>query len=219
MIHSLPKVYPITDTRLSGLSHVEQVERLAAGGATLIQLRDKSLSPLEFFELAKSAMEFARRRSIRIIINDRSDIALATKADGVHLGQDDLAPEAARRILGPDAIIGFSTHNLEQAGHALSLPIDYLAIGPIFATSTKTDTEPIVGLEGLRSVAAIASGLPIVAIGGITLSNAPAVIAAGASSVAVISALLTQNNSISERTRNLIETLDGVDVESSTNAS
>jgi thiamine-phosphate pyrophosphorylase len=219
VIHSLPKVYPITDTRLSGLSHVEQVERLAAGGATLIQLRDKSLPPLEFFELAKSAMEFARRRSIRIIINDRSDIALATKADGVHLGQDDLAPEAARRILGPDAIIGFSTHNLEQAGHALSLPIDYLAIGPIFATSTKTDTEPIVGLEGLRSVAAIASGLPIVAIGGITLSNAPAVIAAGASSVAVISALLTQNNSISERTRNLIETLDGVDVESSTNAS
>ena len=157
MIHSLPKVYPITDTRLSGLSHVEQVERLAAGGATLIQLRDKSLSPLEFFELAKSAMEFARRRSIRIIINDRSDIALATKADGVHLGQDDLAPEAARRILGPDAIIGFSTHNLEQARHALSLPIDYLAIGPIFATSTKTDTEPTVGLEGLRSVAAIAS--------------------------------------------------------------
>ena len=219
MIHSLPKVYPITDTRLSGLSHVEQVERLAVGGATLIQLRDKSLSPLEFFELAKSAVEFARRRSIRIIINDRSDIALATKADGVHLGQDDLAPEAARRILGPDAIIGYSTHSLEQARHALSLPIDYLAIGPIFATSTKTDTEPIVGLEGLRSVAAIASGLPIVAIGGITLSNAPAVIGSGASSVAVISALLTPNDSISERTRNLIETLDGVDVESSTNAS
>ena len=219
MIHSLPKVYPITDTRLSGLSHVEQVERLAAGGATLIQLRDKSLSPLEFFELAKSAVEFARRRSIRIIINDRADIALATKADGVHLGQDDLAPEAARSMLGPDALIGYSTHNLQQARHALSLPIDYLAIGPIFATSTKKDTEPIVGLEGLRSVAAIASGLPIVAIGGITLSNAPAVIAAGASSVAVISALLTPNDSISERTRNLIETLDGVDVESSTTAS
>ncbi len=219
MIHSLPKVYPITDTRLSGLSHVEQVERLAAGGATLIQLRDKSLSPLEFFELAKSAVEFARRRSIRIIINDRADIALATKADGVHLGQDDLAPEAARRILGPDALIGYSTHNLQQARHALSLPIDYLAIGPIFATSTKKDTEPIVGLEGLRSVAAIASGLPIVAIGGIRLTNAPAVIAAGASSVAVISALLTPNDSISERTRNLIETLDGVDVESSTTAS
>jgi thiamine-phosphate pyrophosphorylase len=219
VIHSLPKVYPITDTRLSGLSHVEQVERLAAGGATLIQLRDKSLSPLEFFELAKSAVEFARRRSIRIIINDRADIALATKADGVHLGQDDLAPEAARRILGPDALIGYSTHNLQQARHALSLPIDYLAIGPIFATSTKKDTEPIVGLEGLRSVAAIASGLPIVAIGGITLTNAPAVIAAGASSVAVISALLTPNDSISERTRNLIETLDGVDVESSTTAS
>lgn len=212
MIFSLPKVYPITDIRLSGLSHVEQVERLAAGGATLIQLREKSLSPVEFFQHAKSAVEFARRGPIRIIINDRFDIALATKADGVHLGQDDLTPEAARRILGSDAIIGYSTHNLEQARYALSLPIDYLAIGPIFATSSKTDTEPIVGLEGLRSVAAIATGLPIVAIGGITVANAPAVIAAGASSVAVLSALLTQNSSISQRTRDLIETLDGVEV-------
>ena len=218
MTRSLPKVYPITDIRLSGLSHVEQVERLAAGGATLIQLREKSLSPLEFFQHAKSAVEFAQRRSIRIIINDRSDIALATKADGVHLGQDDLTPEAARRMLGPDAIIGYSTHNLEQARRALSLPIDYLAIGPIFATSSKTDTEPIVGLEGLRSVASIASGLPLVAIGGITAANAPAVIAAGASSVAVISALLTPNNSISQRTRNLVETLGGVNVGSNANA-
>lgn len=219
MIHSLPKVYPITDTRLSGLSQVEQVERLAAGGATFIQLRDKSLSPLEFFQHAKLAVEFARRRSIRIIINDRLDIALATKADGVHLGQEDLAPEAARKILGPGAIIGYSTHNLEQARHALFLPIDYLAIGPIFATSSKTDTEPIVGLEVLRSVAAIASGLPIVAIGGITLGNAPEVIGRGASSVAVISAILTPNDSISERTRQLIQTLDGVDVGSNANAS
>jgi len=218
VIRSLPKVYPITDIRLSGLSHVEQVERLAAGGATLIQLREKSLSTLEFFQHAKSAVEFAQRRSIRIIINDRSDIALATKADGVHLGQDDLTPEAARRMLGPDAIIGYSTHNLEQARRALSLPIDYLAIGPIFATSSKTDTEPIVGLEGLRSVASIASGLPLVAIGGITAANAPAVIAAGASSVAVISALLTPNNSISQRTRNLVETLGGVNVGSNANA-
>jgi thiamine-phosphate pyrophosphorylase len=219
VIRSLPKVYPITDIRLSGLSHVEQVERLAAGGAALIQLREKSLSPLEFFQHAKLALEFARRRSIRIIINDRSDIAIATKADGVHLGQDDLTPEAARRMLGRDAIIGYSTHNIEQARHALSLPIDYLAIGPIFATSSKTDTEPIVGLEGLRSVAGVASGLPIVAIGGITAANAPAVIAAGASSVAIISALLTQNNSISQRTRNLIETLDEVNIGSNRNAS
>lgn len=208
MIHLLPKVYPITDIRLSGLSHVEQVERLAAGGATLIQLREKLLSPVEFFQQAKSAVEFARQRSIRIIINDRSDIALATKAAGVHLGQDDVAPEAARKMLGPDAIIGYSTHNLEQARHALSLPIDYLAIGPIFATSSKRDSEPIVGLAGLSSVAAMSSDLPIVAIGGITAANAPAVMAAGASSVAVISALLTPNESISQRMGNLIETLD-----------
>lgn len=204
MIHSLPKVYPITDVRLSGLSHVDQVERLAAGGATFIQLREKSLSAREFFQEAKTAVEFARRHSIRIIINDRVDIALATKADGVHLGQDDLTPEAARRVLGPDAVIGYSTHNPEQARRALSLPIDYLAIGPIFATNSKADTEPVVGLAGLQSVAAIATDMPIVAIGGITAENASTVTAAGAASVAVISALLNEDNSISHRTAHLI---------------
>ncbi|HEX7296433.1 MAG TPA: thiamine phosphate synthase [Pyrinomonadaceae bacterium] len=207
MIHSLPKVYPITDVGLSGLSHVEQVERLAAGGATFIQLREKSLAPADFFQQAKAAVEFARQRSVRIVINDRVDIALVTKADGVHLGQDDLSPDAARRMLGPDAIIGFSTHNLEQVRHALSLPIDYLAIGPIFPTSSKADTDPVVGLAGLRLVAEIAPNLPVVAIGGIALESASAVIEAGASSVALISALLTESNSIAERTRNLIERL------------
>ena len=207
MIHPLPKVYPITDITLAGLSHAEQVERLADGGATFIQLREKNLSPADFFAEAMAAVERARQRSVRVIINDRADIALATRADGVHLGQDDLPPEAARRILGNDAIVGYSTHNLEQAQLALSLPIDYLAIGPIFATTSKADTEPVVGLEGLRSVVRVANRLPIVAIGGITQENARSVIDAGATSVAVISALVVEKDSISQQTRQLIERL------------
>jgi len=205
MILELPKIYPITDVGFSGLSHAEQVERLAAGGATFIQMREKNLPPAQFFSEAMKAVELARQLSVRIIINDRADVALATKADGVHLGQDDLPPEAARRILGNDAIIGYSTHNLDQAERALSLPIDYLAIGPIFATTSKTDTEPVVGLDGLRSVARTANSLPIVAIGGITFENVHAVREAGATSAAVISALLTEKDSITQRTRQLIE--------------
>ena len=205
MILELPKIYPITDIGFSGLSHAEQIERLAAGGATFIQMREKNLPPAQFFGEAMKVVELARQLSVRIIINDRADVALATKADGVHLGQDDLPAEAARRILGNDAIIGYSTHNLDQAQRALSLPIDYLAIGPIFATTSKSDTEPVVGLDGLRSVARTANTVPIVAIGGITFENVRAVIEAGATSVAVISALLTEKDSISERTRQLIE--------------
>ena len=206
MILELPKIYPITDIGISGLSHAEQVERLAAGGATFIQMREKNLPPAQFFaEARKAVVELARQLSVRVIINDRLDIALATKADGVHLGQDDLPPEVARRILGNDAIIGYSTHNLDQAQRALSLPIDYLAIGPIFATTSKTDSEPVVGLNGLRAVARTANRLPIVAIGGITFENARAVIEAGATSVAVISALLAEKDSITQRTRQLIE--------------
>jgi len=207
MMLELPKIYPITDIGFSGLSHAEQVERLAAGGATLIQMREKNLPPAQFYAEAMKAVELARQLSVRIIINDRADVALATKADGVHLGQDDLPPEAARRILGNDAIIGYSTHNLDQAERALSLPIDYLAIGPIFATTSKTDTEPVVGLDGLRSVVRTANSLPIVAIGGITFENVHAVREAGATSVAVISALLTEKDSITQRTRQLVEHL------------
>src|SRR5215210_4723475 len=125
-----PKLYPITDVRLSGLSHAEQVARLGVGGATLVQLREKHLSPREFYDEAEESLGVARKLGMRLIINDRADIALALRADGVHLGQDDLQPEAARRLLGEEAIIGFSTHSLEQAREAARLPVDYIAIGP-----------------------------------------------------------------------------------------
>lgn len=209
MMRLLPKVYPISDVGLSGLPHAKQIELLSDGGATFIQLREKLLSPFEFFRQATVAVEFAQKRGVRVIINDRVDIALAVKADGVHLGQDDLPPEAARRVLGAEATIGYSTHNLEQVRRALTLPIDYLAIGPIFSTISKSDTEPVLGLEGLRAVRNLVSQLPIVAIGGITHKNAHTVIEAGATSVAVISTLLSDPKLISERTRSLIDSVNG----------
>jgi thiamine-phosphate pyrophosphorylase len=201
---SLPEIYPITDARLSGLSHAEQVARFAAGGATLVQLREKHLSPRDFYQEAREALLVARRRGIRLIINDRVDIALALGADGVHLGQDDLPPQLARRLLGTEAIIGFSTHNLEQAIEAARLPVDYVAIGPIFATSSKEKPEPTVGLEGLRRVRQELGSIPLVAIGGITRENARAVLDAGADAVALIGALLSRPAEIEDRTRELI---------------
>lgn len=203
----LPKVYPITDTEISGLSHVEQLARLSDGGATFVQLREKRLAPAGFLREATIAVELARQRGVRVIINDRVDIALALRADGVHVGQDDLPPEAVRRVLGNEFIIGFSTHNVEQAKQAWKLPVDYLAIGPIFATHTKSDHEPVVGLAGLSAVRKAVGEFPIVAIGGITVNTAADVIDAGASSVALISGLLSTAESITMAVRGLLEAL------------
>jgi thiamine-phosphate pyrophosphorylase len=190
MPFSLPKIYPITDVRISGLTHAEQIERLAAGGATLIQLREKVASPRQFYEAAVEAMRVARRLGVQVIINDRVDIAVAVGADGVHLGQDDLPPEQARSLLGSSRIIGFSTHSLEQALEADSAPVDYIAIGPIFPTSTKETRDPVIGLRVIKEVKSRISK-PLVAIGGITLDRARSVIAAGADSIAIISDLLS----------------------------
>jgi thiamine-phosphate pyrophosphorylase len=180
------RLYPVTDRPLSLLSHAEQVAQLSEGGATLIQLREKVLSTLDFYHQAEAALQVARERGVKIIINDRVDIVLALKADGVHLGQDDLPPAAARRILGPDVIIGFSTHTPEQALLAAKMPVDYVAIGPIFPTSTKQTSNPTVGIDGLRQVRQAIGTVPIVAIGGITLENSEAVLSAGADAVSVI---------------------------------
>jgi len=197
----LSKLYAITDTRISGLSHAEQVLRLSEGGAKFIQLREKHKSPREFYDEAKAALEIARERDVKIIINDRVDIALALRADGVHLGQDDMPPDAARKILGEIAIIGFSTHNIAQAIEAVNLPIDYIAIGPIFTTNTKENPDPVIGLKGLRSVRDAIGDFPLVAIGGIGKEDTEDVFANGASCVAVISALLENPDEITERVR------------------
>ena len=201
---TLPPIYPITSVELSNLSHADQVHLLSLGGATLIQLREKKLPPAPFYEQAKAAVIAAEKHGVQLIINDRADIALAVGAHGVHLGQDDMPPDAARKLLGDDAIIGYSTHNVEQSRQALALPIDYLAIGPIFETSSKTDTSPTLGLDGLRAVRDAVGDAPLVAIGGISHTNAREVIHAGADSVAVISALLSDPAQIPAATRTLL---------------
>jgi thiamine-phosphate pyrophosphorylase len=194
----LPKVYPITDKQLSGLSHADQVARLIEGGATLIQLRDKQAAPREFYREAAAALQVARAHKVRLIVNDRVDIALALKADGVHLGQTDVPVEAARRLLGKDAIIGLSTHNIEQAKRAMSLPVDYFACGPIFRTATKENPDTVAGLSLLHEVRTIKGSLPVVAIGGIKLSNGLAVLRAGADSLAMIADLIAEPSKITE---------------------
>lgn len=199
MNFNLPKIYPITDARIAKISHAEQVQKLIAGGAEIIQLRDKHRAPKDFYEAALAALAIARKRGVKIIINDRADIALALKADGVHLGQDDLPPEHARKILGERAIIGFSTHDLGQAAAAIKLPINYLAIGPVYATRTKENPEKIVGIEGVRMTREAVGDFPLVAIGGITLENFRDVLRAGASSVAVIRDLLLVPDEISDK--------------------
>lgn len=197
----LPRLYPITDTRISGLSHAAQVEKLIAGGAQLIQLRDKNLAPKDFFEEAVRAIKIAREEKVKIIINDRVDLALAAKADGVHLGQTDLPPAAARKILGEKAIIGYSTHNIAQATEAVKFQLDYIAAGPIFSTTTKENPETVLGLDNLQQIRTIVGAFPLVAIGGINKENARLCLEAGADSLAVISALLKNPQIIAEKTR------------------
>lgn len=203
----LPRVYALTDVQLSGLSHAGQVQLFALGGASLVQLREKQLAGMELYEEAKAALTVARRCGVKLIINDCLEVAIAVRADGIHLGQDDFSPELARALLTETAIIGYSTHNVDQAIAAMKLPIDYLAIGPIFPTTTKRDASHVLGLEGLRAVRRAIGEFPLVAIGGITETNARAAIEAGADSVAVISALLSDPRRIIEMTQSLIQTL------------
>lgn len=201
MHFALPKVYPLTDVRLSGISHAEQVEKLIDSGAKFIQLREKYLAPKDFFADAEKALEIAYRNDVKIIINDRVNIALALKADGVHLGQDDLPPEKAREILGENSIIGFSTHSIKQAIEAINLPLDYIAIGPVFATSTKENPDKIVGLEGVKNVREQIGDFPLVAIGGINFENFQSVLDAGADSVAIVSGIISEPEKIAENFR------------------
>lgn len=193
-----PSVYALTEASAPG-SHVEQVGEFVQAGVQLIQIRDKSASGRELFEIVIAALEITRPRGVRLIVNDRVDVALAARADGVHIGQDDLPAESAREILGPEAIVGVSTHSLAQAVAAAALPVDYVAFGPVFATATKANPDPVVGLEGLEAVRSVVAH-PLVAIGGITLEKAPAVFAAGADAVAVVSDLRA-GASVEERVR------------------
>lgn len=203
----LPRIYPITDRRISGLSHAEQVARLIDGGATLIQLRDKECSPADFLRDAEAALAVAQKNDARLIINDRVDVAMALRADGVHVGQRDLPAGIARRLMKPESIIGVSTHSADQVRLASTLPVNYVAFGPIFETHTKKDHDPVAGLEGLRSARVILGDVPLVAIGGISDADAPNVLEAGADSLAVISAVLSDPAKISENMRRMLANL------------
>lgn len=202
-LQDLTKIYPITDTKLSGFSHSDQISQLTSAGASFIQLRDKDLSSKDLFDEAMSAMQIAHAAGAKLIINDRVDIALLTDADGVHLGQNDLDPTNARDLLGINKIIGYSTHTIAQVKEALNKPIDYIAFGPIFHTSTKLDHDPVVGLEMIKHVRELIGSFPLVVIGGIKRDNISDVIAAGADSAAIISDLFATESSISANFRSL----------------
>jgi thiamine-phosphate pyrophosphorylase len=214
----LPRLYPILDAAcFSGVELLlAAAEEMVATGCTLLQYRNKSGNPRQMLDQARELkrrldsvshvsqqkrdpstssgqavghLHSTAENSIKLIMNDRADVCLAAAFDGVHVGQDDLSPESVRKIIGPDRWLGVSTHNPEQLAEADQISADYIAIGPVFATSSKEKPDPVVGLEGVRRARQL-TRKPLVAIGGITRANAASVIAAGADSVAVISDLL-----------------------------
>ena len=187
----LPQLYAILDADSLGHRSLKSVcQTLLDAGVRLFQYRDKQGSSRRIFEAASTVVPMIHDSGGRLIVNDRADVALVAGADGVHLGQDDLTPEEARRVLKPGQIVGCSTHNIDQLRQADSSPVDYLAFGPIFGTSSKASPDPIVGLDGLAR-AREATSKPLVAIGGITVENARPVIEHGADTVAVIAGLLS----------------------------
>ena len=195
----LPAIYPITNRELSGLSHAEQVRQLAESGCRFVQIREKSAPSREFYEAVVEAVSIANRIGMKIIVNDRVDIAIAAGAHGVHLGQEDMPAAEARKLLGEEAILGYSTHSVEQALEATKMPVDYIAVGPVYATTTKEDPDPVIGLEGIKRIRSAVGTQKLVAIGGINLDNVSSVISAGADSAAIISELYCDQSEIGLR--------------------
>ncbi len=193
----VPRLYAILDSsaHVSTRDLVAYADELVSGGCSLLQYRNKSGNARVMLEQARELRRQLRAGvpapHMRLIMNDRADLCLAADFDGVHVGQEDLSPESVRRIIGADRWLGVSTHNPEQLRDADQTSADYLAIGPVFATSSKDKPDPVIGLEGVRHARAL-TRKPLVAIGGITRANAASVIEAGADSVAVISDLLRE---------------------------
>ena len=201
----LPNIYPIIDISLISSDKIgKTAQAVIDGGAKILQLRAKKLSSREFLETARIIRKITKDKGTIFIVNDRIDIALLTDADGVHLGQDDLPVKEARRLLGNNKIIGYSTHNIREALEAKKLPVDYISFGPIFATKTKEDAQTPKGLKGLDEVMK-AVKIPIVAIGGITETNMAHVLKQGVESVAMISEILAAKD-ISQKINRLIST-------------
>jgi thiamine-phosphate pyrophosphorylase len=205
----LPRLYPIVDAGVlegRGLDVVRFAQGLRAAGVGLLQYRNKTGEPQEILRGAAAVREVFAGAECRLILNDRADLAVLAGWDGVHVGQMDLSPEDVRRVIGKERWVGVSTHNDEQVRLAELSGANYVAVGPVFATGTKLDAEPVIGLDGVRGARALTTK-PIVAIGGITRGNARSVIDAGADSIAVISALLVEGESIEKVARDFIEFL------------
>lgn len=186
------RVYFITDPRLCArLGLVETTLRAVSGGATLVQLRDPEAKGRELLEMARALVAALAPLGVPLIVNDRPDIARAAGAAGVHVGQDDAPPEVARAVMGPDAIIGLSVTDPAQMAAIRNDVVDHIGVGPVFGAGVKTDAKPAIGLDGLRACVA-AARQPVVAIGGVTLANAGACVAAGAAGVAVVSAIAAE---------------------------
>jgi thiamine-phosphate pyrophosphorylase len=182
-------LYLVTDRLLSLGRPIDEIVRAAVdGGVTAVQLREKDCSTREFIALARKLKELLAPRGVPLLINDRVDVALAAQADGVHIGQSDMAYRDARALLGPDALIGLSVETPAQAAEAVDWDCDYLGVGPIFQTATKLDAAPAWGLDRLAELRRI-SHHRLVAIGGINASNAASIAAAGADGIAVVSAI------------------------------
>lgn len=203
------RLYVITDSRLiSSGSLVEAVEEAIRGGATVIQYREKDAPTRRMVEEARLLKALCKARGIPFIVNDRIDVALAVDADGVHVGDDDMPVALARKILGPHKIIGASADTVEKAILYASEGADYLGVGTIYATSTKPDAGPPIGLEGLKKILRVVN-IPVVAIGGINEGNAREVLETGVSGIAVISAVMGAPD-IFEATRRLRKIVDEV---------
>ena len=201
----LPRLYVILDAALITSSERDCALSLAEAGVRLLQYRNKSAPSRRYLESSRELAETLRPHGVSFFVNDRPDVAFLAGASGVHVGQDDLDVEQARQVIGSGKLVGVSTHNLEQFEHAAASSADYIALGPIFGTSSKANPDPVVGLELLRNVRGLTSK-PIVAIGGITLERAASVIEAGADSVAVISGILSPTDP-AQRAREYMETV------------
>jgi len=200
---ALPRLYAVADGAYG--DPVRLASDLFDGGAGLVQVRHKGASPRTLIQEVDEVLKISPRHA-RIVVNDRADVARLTGAFGVHLGQDDLSPSLARAVLPEGQVIGYSTHNLSQAMEAERLPVDYIAVGPIFATATKENAAPVLGLERLRDICSHVRK-PVVAIGGITLESMGDVLDCGVASVAVIGDLLRHGN-VAERTRTWVRRLE-----------
>ena len=202
----LPRLYVILDAALLTIPETECARQLVDAGVRVLQYRHKEASSRELLENAKKLSLALVPLGVTFVVNDRADVAALAGAGGVHVGQEDLAVEDARAVVGPERLVGVSTHNRAQFEQAAGTSADYIAVGPIFSTSTKSNPDPVVGTEFIRQVRPL-TDKPIVAIGGITLERAAEVVRAGADSVALISDILRARNP-GERARQFIETLE-----------